>query len=183
MAIVIPYTKQTWTDGAGGGTPVSAARLGVIEEGILDVSLAPAVRVYHTASQSIGSGSRVALAFNSERFDQAGGAASTQHDTVTDNSRLTCRYAGVYLISGTIEWAASVSHASGADVTIRVDGATLIARQLFVSNDQRVQTVSTLYSLNVNQYVELTVLQNTGGSVNVNSTGNYSPEFSMVRVA
>lgn len=29
-----PYTQQTWVDGAGGGTPISAARLGVIESGI-----------------------------------------------------------------------------------------------------------------------------------------------------
>jgi len=28
------YVKQTWTDGSGGGTPVSAARLAVIEDGI-----------------------------------------------------------------------------------------------------------------------------------------------------
>jgi len=29
-----PYTQQTWVDGSGGGTPISAARLGVIESGI-----------------------------------------------------------------------------------------------------------------------------------------------------
>lgn len=28
------YTKQTWVDGSAGGTPVSAARLSHIEEGI-----------------------------------------------------------------------------------------------------------------------------------------------------
>lgn len=31
-----PYTQQTWVDGSGGGTPISAARLGVIEQGIYD---------------------------------------------------------------------------------------------------------------------------------------------------
>lgn len=30
----MPYTKQTWVDGAAGGTPVSAARLNAIETGI-----------------------------------------------------------------------------------------------------------------------------------------------------
>jgi hypothetical protein len=32
----VTYTAQTWTDGSGGGTPVSAARLGVMETGISD---------------------------------------------------------------------------------------------------------------------------------------------------
>jgi hypothetical protein len=34
------YVKQTWTDGSGGGTPLSAARMGVIETGVLDGSSA-----------------------------------------------------------------------------------------------------------------------------------------------
>ena len=112
MAIVIPYVKQTWTDGSGGGTPISAARLGVLEEGILDSSLAPAVRVFHNASQSITNSTLTALAFNSERFDQAGGVASTMHDTVTNNSRLTAIYAGVYMIGGTIRWASTPGQGS-----------------------------------------------------------------------
>src|SRR5262245_23863489 len=112
MAIVIPYTKQTWTDGSGGGTPISAARLGVLEEGILDVSLAPAVRVTHNAAQTATTGVALTLAFNTERFDQAAGASSTMHDTVTNNSRLTAIYAGVYQISGNIEWSASPVNAA-----------------------------------------------------------------------
>lgn len=30
------YVQQTWVDGSGGGTPISAARLGVMEQGIYD---------------------------------------------------------------------------------------------------------------------------------------------------
>lgn len=30
----MPYTKQTWTDGSAGATPINAARLGVIETGV-----------------------------------------------------------------------------------------------------------------------------------------------------
>ncbi|WP_255800864.1 head fiber protein [Mycobacteroides abscessus] len=30
----MPYTKQTWADGAAGGTPLTAARLSHIEDGI-----------------------------------------------------------------------------------------------------------------------------------------------------
>lgn len=33
-----PYAQQTWVDGSAGGTPISAARLGVIEQGLQDNS-------------------------------------------------------------------------------------------------------------------------------------------------
>src|SRR5262245_3650198 len=104
MAIVIPYVKQTWTDGSGGGTPISAARLGVLEEGILDVSQAPTVRVTHSANQNINTGTQTQVAFNTEDWDQAAGASSTMHDNVTNNTRLTCRYAGIYLVTAEVEW-------------------------------------------------------------------------------
>ena len=179
MAIVIPYVKQTWTDGSGGGTPVSAARLGVLEEGILDVAQGPAVRVFHNASQSITNSTLTALAFNSERFDQAGGVASTMHDTVTNNSRLTAVYAGVYMIGGTIRWSASPVN---VELHIRIGGVTTIASHNVVA-DNRYETISTIYSMAVNDYAELMVLQISGGALNITSTANSSPEFWMVRVA
>lgn len=157
--------------------------MGVLEEGILDVSLAPAVRVFHNASQSITTATATALAFNSERYDQAGGAASTQHDTVTNNSRLTALYAGVYAISATIEWA---TNATGERyVGIRYQGTTDIARQRVQASAAIPITlnVSAHYALAVNEYVEVMVFQTSGGALNVTVGGNYSPEFSMVRVA
>lgn len=39
------YTKQTWVDGSAGGTPVSAARLNHIEQGVADVDQQVAGRV------------------------------------------------------------------------------------------------------------------------------------------
>jgi hypothetical protein len=179
VPIVLPYVKQTWIDN-NGANPVSAARMGVLEEGIFDATQAPAVRVFHNAAQATTSGVTLALAFNSERFDQAGGVASTQHDTVTNNSRLTCLYAGVYSIMGGMGWASSVSGFI-AQLQIRLNGATFIAIENY-SIDRRVLTINTLYQLAVNDYVELCVVQGTGGAINVTSAGNYTPEFMMVRV-
>ena len=181
MAIVIPYVKQTWVDN-NVSNPLSAARLGVLEEGILDVSQAPAVRVFHNAAQSITSGVTTALAFNSERFDQAGGASSTMHDTVTNNSRLTAQYAGIYWIWGNVDFA---SNSTGyRQLFIRLNGATEIADEI---NPAVATTVTRIivncpYALAVNDYVELCVVQTSGGALNVSSTGNLSPEFGMVRV-
>ena len=179
MAIVIPYVKQTWTDGSGGGTPVSAARLGVVEEGILDVSQAPAVRVFHNAAQATLSNTPLTLAFNSERYDQAGGVASTQHDTVTNNSRLTALYAGIYSIVAMAEWAGSPVN---AEMRILLNATTIIARTSVVA-DYRYMNLSTQYQLAVNDFVQVVVLQISGAGLNVNSTANSSPEFAMTRVA
>lgn len=166
-------------DLAAGGTPTSAARFNDQESGIFNVDYRAAARVFHSASQSITSGVATALAFNSERFDQENNAASTIHDTATNNSRLTCRTAGVYLISAVAEWAASPVNGT---LRLRVGGATEIARQQVVG-DYRVMCISSIYALNVNDYVEVVVSQASGGAVNINSTANYSPEFSMVLVA
>jgi hypothetical protein len=85
--MAVPFVKDTtFADGSGGGTPITAAKLNNIEQGVFDAHLMPAVRVYHNTTQSVSTATHTALAFNSERFDTAGGAASTQHDTVTNNS-------------------------------------------------------------------------------------------------
>ena len=177
----IPYAAQTWTDSV---SDVSAARMTVIENGIKELSYAPAVRAYHNANQSITSSTATALALNSERFDQVANAADTMHDNTTNNSRLTCRYAGVYLITGTIQYAANATGSRDARIRLSTGSTTIgFARVLNTGGtNDCIVTVSTLYSLAVNEYVELLAWQDSGGALNAVAAGNYSPEFSMVRV-
>jgi hypothetical protein len=182
MALNVPYIKQTWIDGSGGGTPVSAVRLSWMEQGINDVSQAPAVRVFHNANQTLTTATNTALAFNSERFDQAGGASAAHHDTVTNNTRLTCLYAGVYQITGNIDWA---SGSTGfRQLAIRLGGATFIAVEERAASSGSVnrQNVTTLYALAVNDYVELVATHTQGANLAVVSSANFSPEFMFVRV-
>ena len=186
MAIVIPYVKQTWTDGSGGGTPVSAARLGVIEEGILDVSQAPCVRAFHSVAQTSTTGVFLAVALDSERVDQAGGAASNMHDNATNNSRLTCRYAGVYQITGMIQFVANANGVRLAQIVL--NGTTTIGRTEQWNTgggDATAVMVTSLWPLAVNDYVQLNGYQNSGGNLDIqgaNTTPGWSPEFMMVRV-
>lgn len=42
----MPYTKQTWSNDEGGGTPLNATRLNYMEDGIEDASPQPAVTNY-----------------------------------------------------------------------------------------------------------------------------------------
>jgi hypothetical protein len=182
MAIIVPYVKQTWTDGSGGATPVSAARLGVIEEGILDVSLAPAVSVFSSVNLTVVTATDTPLAFNSERFDQAGGAAATHHDNVTNNTRLTCLYAGIYLIEAMAVWSADPA---GGHIALKLNNTTFIARAPSVTINLVGFTavLSRTYALAVNDFVEVVARQDTGSNKTISTLGNYSPEFSMVRVA
>ena len=176
----VPYVRATHSDGQSW----SAAKANLLEAGVNDVSYAPAVRVYHNANQSITNVTLTALAFNSERFDQAGNAADTQHDTVTNNSRLTCRYAGVYQITGMVDWATNTN--GGRQAQLWLNNATQIgALRLATVGSTNVCTiqVTALYALAVNDYVELKVYQDSGGALNVLASGNFSPEFMMVRVA
>src|SRR6266498_153432 len=120
--MAVPYVKQTWTDGSGGATPVSAARLGVIEQGIYDAHRMPCARVYHNVAQTTTTAIALALAFNSERFD-----TDTIHDTLTNNTRLTCKTAGVYEIGGGVEFAANATGVRS--LQIRLNGTTAIVEQ------------------------------------------------------
>src|SRR6266498_3435152 len=156
--MAVPYVKQTWTDGSGGGTPVSAARLGVIEQGIYDSHRMPCARVYHNIAQTLTNNVILALAFNSERFD-----TDTIHDTVTNNTRLTCKTAGVYEIGGSAEFA---GNATGVrSLQILLNGATALVEQDITSTGAGVHRmcVSTVYQLAVNDYVEFRPLQPPGG--------------------
>lgn len=138
-------------------------------------------RVFHNAAQSIANATHTAVAFNSERFD-----TNEIHDTATNNTRLTCKTAGKYLIGGTLEYAANASGIFRI-AAIRLNGATFISsgKETFPTGGLAhlvSAETQTLYDLAVNDYVELMAYQDTGGALNVNASGNYSPEFWMYRV-
>lgn len=141
-------------------------------------SVSRTARVYHDASQSIADATAAVLAFNTERYD-----TDTIHDTVTNNSRLTCKTAGKYRITANVQWAANGTGSRG--VYIRLNGVTPIAYELIATASttlKTIQEVTTVYDLAVNDYVEMVVYQNSGGALNAETAANYSPEFMMERV-
>lgn len=120
----------------GGGAPtLPATGVSVIEFFTVDggvtvhatvlkvptLSTRPAASVYHASQQSTGAGP-VAIAFNSERFDDGG-----MHDNVTNNSRLTvpAGQGGTYRIGFHVTY-----HTGGAATfvtfTIRKNGTTTV---------------------------------------------------------
>lgn len=134
-------------------------------------------RVFHNATQSITTATLTALAFNSERFD-----TNVIHDNSTNNSRLTCKTAGVYLIVGHCDFA---SNATGYRAVVpRLNATTYLGgvyANAITGTDVRLN-FSTVYPMAVNDYVEFMVYQTSGGALNVQTAANYTPEFMIVRL-
>lgn len=172
--------------GADAGTRLAAGENGCVL--VTDSSqatglawvLQAAARVYHSAAQSIATATWTTLAFDSERFDN-----NLIHDPVTNNSRLTCKTAGLYLITAHLTFA--YNNALSRSGAIRLNGTTFIAIDsrmsagLSSATDTHI-SLTTLYKLAVNDYVEVQVKQDTGANLNVNAGGNYSPEFGMALI-
>lgn len=166
MAWSAPVTKAT------GDLVTAAAWNEQIANNML--ALAAGARVYHSAAQSIANTTTTVLAFDSERYD-----TDVIHDTATNNSRLTCKTAGKYLITAHIDWDGAV--AGARSIQILLNGTTIIAADFDASIGAggMQQSISTVYALAVNDYVEVQVFQSSGGALEVNRVDAYSPEFSM----
>jgi hypothetical protein len=134
------------------------------------------VRVFNSATISIANSSWTLLTFNSERWD-----TDTMHSTVTNTGRLVATTAGLYVITGHVQFAANAT--GQRIIRILVNGVTMIALQGSPANPVAVyMTVATTYNLAATDYVTLEAFQESGAALNVTVEGNDSPEFSMVKV-
>lgn len=95
---------------------------------------------------------------------------------------MTAPYKGRYYIGGSIEWAANATGVRR--VLIKLNGSTVIAGLLTTGSaaDTGFMTLSTFFELSKSDYVELYVRQDSGGNLNVNASGNNTPEFYMFYV-
>lgn len=134
-------------------------------------------RAYHDANQEIGDDDWITLALNSERFD-----TDSIHDLSTNNERLTCQTAGVYVVVGCIAWGAAATCNQG--VRIVKNGSDVIAEDYHetLAFGGFIQGVSCIYQLEVGDYVTLVVKQNSGAPVDVTGSNAFSPEFMMQRL-
>lgn len=131
-------------------------------------------RVHNSANQSIADATETALTFNTERYD-----TDAFHSTVSNTSRLTAPFAGLYLVGGNVRFTANATGRRA--LSIRLGGATNLANvQLDAASadlDACDMAITTAYVLAATNYVELTVYQNSTGTLDVVAAGNFSPEF------
>ena len=139
----------------------------------------PGCRVFHNANQSIPSGgSGTPLAFNSERFD-----IGNLHDTVTNNTRLTCQFAGRYLIYFNIYFAVNATGQRQALVRLNGTNVHIANTSALGAASFDVLLIGAVgYNRAAGDYVELLAYQNSGGALSVLTGNNYSPEFGMSRI-
>lgn len=134
------------------------------------------VRVYNSSAITLTSGAQTTLTFDSERYD-----SNNLHSTVTNPSQLVCVNAGVYIITGHVQFAADATGLRR--LLIRRNGTVAIAYQFSAPATTTIQmSVSTTYYLNAGDYVELLARQDNGGTLTVDALNSYSPEFTMAKV-
>lgn len=139
----------------------------------------PQARVYNSAAISITtSGTGQILTFDNEDYDSA-----DLHSTSSNTSRLTASITGLWSVGCAVSFA---SNATGyREVQLLVNGTTFIAddTRMAVNGAATSVVVETEYHLNAGDYVEVRVVQTSGGALNVNRTSRLSPEFWMHRTA
>lgn len=147
------------------GTVPTAANLNAgIESTLAFLLNPPRCKVYASGAQSIGTASFTALTFDTEEFD-----TDAMHSTSSNTSRLVCKTAGIYLLSGSVSWASS---ASGTRRGARwwLNGSSSNTQAMVVSGSAgtglpTVHAPTVMVPLAVNDYVELAAYQDTGGSL------------------
>ena len=134
------------------------------------------IRDSASATQSIPNTTVTALTFDTTIYD-----TNSFFDVLTP-TRLTCTLAGIYVITGAFR---IDSNATGQrQIRITRNGADIIAleNQLPVSTILTNIGITTQYQLAVNDYVEISVFQNSGGALNINNVDVFSPIFMMTKV-
>jgi hypothetical protein len=136
------------------------------------------VRVFHTAVQAIANATNVILAFDSEFFD-----TNAIHDNSTNNSRLTCKTAGVYFVQAAIEY---VSNSTGLRfLNLLVNGADMFTADVTdtATGTAHSMSIAGIIKLGVDDYIEVRVRQTSGGSLNLAADLLMTPTFGMAQVA
>ena len=137
----------------------------------------PCARAKTVAAQnsSVGSAWQTVL-FDGESFDTDG-----IHDTVTNNSRLTCRTAGKYFIHAHIRTGApSTSVARKGRLLVNGATVTSMGGADFTTNVRVQIDLTDLLDLNVGDYVEVQVLQQSAAFAFPTDEGDVYFEMALV---
>src|SRR5215471_5910415 len=162
-----------------GDTNLYRNAVGVLKsDGRID-SLIPQASATKSADQSIANGTWTLISWDTETFD-----TDTIHDTVTNNDRLTCKTAGLYMIGFNANWFANTTGIRA--VQIQKNTEALPGVGIAGKSDSAPSTGITapynavgFVQLAVNDYICITVYQNSGGALNFNAAG---ASFWMTRI-
>lgn len=150
-------TFPTFVDGL-----LVASQLNQLGDALRFVMAPPKVKAYQTVAQSLPNGSLTTITLDSTEFDPY-----TMWDAGLP-TRITIKYAGYYFVSGGVAFVLNTS--SYRYVRIAVNGSTLVDGNTAVapvpSISTRVPARATITYLDVDDYVELSAQQASGGALN-----------------
>lgn len=152
-----------------------------ITAGYFGGTTAIAARVTRTSAQSIPNATWTGISFSQATFDDRPSGLSAHWSGGTP-TRLTCRVAGVYIISGHISFSAN---STGRRVVriFRNDTTQIALSSVNATSTQLVHiSLSALLKLSVGDYIELGAYQDSGGVLDI-AYDTYSPVLSFARIA
>ena len=128
-------------------------------------------RVYQTAATTLST-SFTSLAMGAEDFD-----TDAMHDNSTNNTRITIKTAGKYLIGGAVQTGSNTA----LGVRIFLNGTTQLVR-IFQGNSGVTEgaSLSTIYDFALNDFVELQAA--TGTSIGAVTSADSNTQFWAVKV-
>lgn len=180
----VDLTRRTTIDFAGAGvtaTDTGSKTLVTIPgggggSGNPDLS----ARVYNSADISIADATTTILTFNSELWD-----TDAIHSTAANTDLLTCKTAGKYIMYGTVYFDTNATGYRFVGIYHQAISGYVVVN--YAANaGAAVGTalaVSTIYPMNVNEWVRLEVRQTSGGALNVRNLPNYSAHFGISRIS
>jgi hypothetical protein len=139
----------------------------------------PNARVYNNANVALANNAEASVTFNTESFDEG-----DLHSTSSNTNRLTVAVAGLYALGASIRFAANATGYRYA--YFRLNGATPIGVAIAQTNSAAVDTVcapTAIYRLDAGDWVEVRAYQNSGGALNLITSGVESPAFWIHRLS
>lgn len=132
-------------------------------------------RIYNSTPQTIHTASGTALSFDSAVYD-TGPYASGAHPTRLSFSSIG---GGYFEIGAAISWAANTS--GYRQMYVLLNGTTVLAAKTQPppsdASAPTQMTISTDYQMQASDYVEVIVLQTSGGDLAIAASQHVSPEF------
>jgi hypothetical protein len=128
--------------------------------------------LYKTAVQSISNDTNTIINWDAEYFD-----TNSFHDNSVNNSRITIPSGkgGKYLITGQMSFAADSDEQRIARIYKNgVSAGILTAQRASIAPDSTAASFAWLINLVANDYIELSVYQNGGGSLDFKTDGQFN---------
>ena len=113
-------------------------------------------KVTKSAVQSLAKDVPTIITWNTEDYD-----TNTMHNNVTDNSRITIKTAGKYLIVIQAEW--GNNDQGNRILELLKNGTTVIGGTKYAADAESQHTLSGIHDFAVNDYVELRATQSSNG--------------------